>query len=150
MSVRQACDVASRTSKTCDESGAYGVGFGHEHDGHGAGHLLGSHGAAGRRRNEDIDFEMDELGCQRREALDPSSRISFLDDSVLTFGVPKLVKPFLKCSDPPLGLLESFRDKRQITYPPDLSRVLRSPRGWHRKKARQAHDEIPTPHHSLT
>jgi hypothetical protein len=61
-------------------------------------------------------------------------RISLLDDGVLTFDISKLPKPFLKGSNPSPGLLQSCRDKRQITYPPGPSGLLRHHRGWHSRK----------------
>jgi len=70
--------------------------------------LLGSSGAASRRRDENIDLEIDELGGQRGEALDVSRRLALFEDGVTTFDISYTPQPVLKGSDPALGLLESL------------------------------------------
>ena len=146
MSISEAGDISTRAGKACNETYADGIGFGHEHNRHRPRHFLGSQGAAGGCRNHNIDLEVDELGCQRGESPDLAGRISLLEDEVLIFDVSKLPKPFLKGGNLSPGLLQFWRNKRQITYAPRPPRHLRRHRSWHSEEARQTQDEAPAVH----
>src|SRR6266542_3338158 len=91
--------------------------------------LLGKHCAAGRRSNEDIDFQANEFGGQRGESLDLSCRVSLLDDDVVALHVSQLPKPLTKGSVPALVRL-GIGIERKKPDTPNLSRLLRPGGKW--------------------
>src|SRR5262245_13796738 len=66
---RQSSDVAAWSRKTGDEAGAYRVVRHREHDRDDRCRPLCNDGSCGWRRNNDIDLEPDELGCNLGKAL---------------------------------------------------------------------------------
>jgi hypothetical protein len=88
VSVRQPGEVATGAGESLDKSRSDWIGFTQEYDGDRVRGLLGSGSAAGWHRNEDIDIETDEFRGQRGQPLEPTSRVSLLDDGVGTFQVP--------------------------------------------------------------
>jgi hypothetical protein len=89
----QAGDVATRPRQALDEPYSHCVATRPHHDRDHRSRLLGGERGLRSERDDDVDVEADELGCERGKPLRPALGVSVFDEEVLSLDVAKLVEP---------------------------------------------------------
>ena len=114
-----------RLTAAVHEAGAHGIRLAHEHDRDRAGGLPRRHRAAGRRGDQDVHLETDQLGRERGQPVDPPGRVALLEDDVVTLDVAELSQAVPEGREPRPVLLEVLGDEREEADAPDPARRLR-------------------------
>ena len=144
---RQASDVAARSRETCDEAGTNRVPRQREHDRNDRCHLLCC-GDCGCRRDDDIDFQLDELGRDLGVALTASLRPAILDRDSATLDPSEFVQPLHESGSP--WAPGRNRGRAQKPDGRQLTRLLRARSERPRRRAAEQRDELAPRHHSIT
>ena len=106
-------------------------------------------GLARSRRDNDIDFEPDELGRDLGEALAASLRPAILDRDGAALDPAEFAQPLHKSGDP--WALGRRRGRAQEPDGRQLARLLRARRERpRRRRAAEQGDELAALHHSIT
>src|SRR5262249_28772389 len=133
-----------------DEPGANRIANGSHDDGDRLGGVLGCRHSLRPLRYDEVHLEPDQLGRQVGQPVDPTLRISIVDDNILALNPPELARPL---PEPVEKGRPSGRGRPpKKTYPRHLSRLLRV--GGERD-GEETHgedsDECDTPdHHAAT
>jgi len=83
---RQPCDIAARAGKACHVANAHRIGVSGKHYGDRLGRPARGLHLGGRRREDGVDFQPDQLGCPLRQ-LFGRCRPSELDHEVSAFDI---------------------------------------------------------------
>src|SRR5262249_38499999 len=143
---RQPSHVAPRPRQTCNQTGAERVAC-HEHDWDNRCCLL-CRNHCGSQRDDNIDFEPHEFGCDLSDALRACLRPSNLDRDVAALDPTEFSQPLYECSTP--LALDRRRARPQEPDHRKFGGLLRArrdrPRGC---RAAEQGDEL-APFHSIT
>src|SRR5262245_42334347 len=141
------CDVPARAR---EEPGANRIANGNHDDGDRLGGVLGCRRRLRPRRCDDeVHLEPDQLGRQVGQPVDPTFRISIVDDNILALNPPELAQPLPKCVEQGRPIGRGRQTKK--TYPGQPSHLL-SPGSARRgeETASQNPEERPPVHYSIT
>jgi hypothetical protein len=75
--------------KAADEARLHGIGNPHDDDWDRLSGVLGGFGGWGVHGHNDVDFEAQEIGDQRRKTIAPAFSIPYIGDDALALDVPK-------------------------------------------------------------
>ena len=92
--------MAAGMRQTLDITRADRIAVNHEHDRDVSRHFLGHRRFRGRESDDQVYFETDEFGCERRQPVKVSVRRAVLDDDVLAPNPTQLGEPLVKGRGP--------------------------------------------------
>src|SRR5262249_14747808 len=144
---RQAGHVAARPRQTCDQASAERVVGRPEHDWDNRCRLLCREHCASHRDNN-IDFEPDELSCDLSEAFWASLRPANLDPDSAAIDPTEFAQPLYERGD--VLALDRSRARAQEADSRQLSGLLRPRRERPRGSRADRRDELAPFHHSIT
>ena len=117
------CDVPARAREARDEPGANRIANGNHDDGDRLGGVLGCRHSLRPPRYDEVHLEPDQLGRQVGQPVDPTLRISIVDDNILALNPPELAQPLPERVEPGRPIGRGRHAKK--TYPRHPSRLLR-------------------------
>ena len=138
--VRHAGDIAAWARQTCDQTDTDWVCRSHEDDRYGGCRLLGRHGTGGRRRDDDINLEPDELGSDLPIALALPFRPAILNRDGSVLDPAEFAQSLRKCSNP--GALYRRRARAQEPNRWQFRRLLCPRCEWPRCRSAEQGDEL--------
>ena len=117
------CDVPARAREARDEPGANRIANGNHDDGDRLGGVLGRRHSLRPPRYDEVHLEPDQLGRQVGQPVDPTLRISIVDDNILALNPPELAQPLPERVEQVRPIGRGRQAKK--TYPRHLPRLLR-------------------------
>src|SRR5262249_44257162 len=114
------CDVPARAREARDEPGANRITNGNHDDGDRLGGVPGCRHSLRPLRYDEVHLEPDQLGRQVRQPVDPTLRISIVDDNTLALTPPELAQPLPERAEQGRPIGRGRQPKE--TYPRPLAR----------------------------
>src|SRR5499427_9619988 len=138
------CDVPARAREARDESGANRIANGNHDDGDRLGGVPGCRHSLRPLRYDEVHLEPDQLGRQVGQPVDPTLRISIVDDNILALNPPELAQPLPERVEQGRPIGRGRQPKE--TYPRHLARLLPPRRQRPRRRAAEQRDELAALH----
>src|SRR5262249_19299905 len=95
--LRQPCDVAAGPRQAVNKPTRHRITRSRHNDRDCPGSVFGSESIGSNRSHNDVNFETDEIGCEVREPLIPTLRISILDADVPSLNPSEIAETLPEC-----------------------------------------------------
>ncbi|HEY1362064.1 MAG TPA: hypothetical protein VGF60_07445 [Xanthobacteraceae bacterium] len=143
------CDVPARAREARDEPGANRIANGNHDDGDRLGGVPGCRHSLRPLRYDEVHLEPDQFGRQVGQLVDPTLRISIVDDNILALNPPELAQPLPERVEQGRPIGRGRQPKE--TYPRHLARLLlRVCRERASGRAGKKDDELAASHSALS